>query len=133
MWWCIVTITTVGYGDISPRSKFGKIIASLCMVTSFMLLGLPISILSTNFSEQYKEYIRKKQIERGKMMLLRSMKEKSGTTTTNIHEVLVELQKDREYLKENIASVKNLVSEMENRCERMNTAIIKIAQKIQKQ
>jgi len=66
-------------------------------------------------------------------MLLQTVKAKSGASTANVNEVLAELQKDHENLKENLASIKNMVLEMEGRCERMNISIIKIAQKIHKQ
>jgi len=42
LWWSVVTITTVGYGDISPVSGLGKLIAMVCMLAGY---GLKLYIL----------------------------------------------------------------------------------------
>ncbi len=52
MWWSIVTITTVGYGDVTPVTLAGRLIAALTMVTGFVMLGLPVGILATAFAEE---------------------------------------------------------------------------------
>jgi len=52
MWWAIVTITTVGYGDVTPVTLAGRIIASLTMVTGYVMLGLPVGIVATAFAEE---------------------------------------------------------------------------------
>ena len=49
MWWCLVTLLTVGYGDIYPITIGGKIVAALAMMISVVILALPISIIGTNF------------------------------------------------------------------------------------
>ena len=52
MWWAIVTITTVGYGDVVPITVPGRIFAGLIMVASIGLVALPAGILASAFSEQ---------------------------------------------------------------------------------
>ena len=52
MWWAIVTITTVGYGDVTPITLAGRIIASMTMVTGYVMLGLPVGIVATAFAEE---------------------------------------------------------------------------------
>ncbi len=52
MWWAIVTLTTVGYGDVVPITLAGRIIASFTMVTGMLMLALPIGIVATAFSEE---------------------------------------------------------------------------------
>jgi len=52
MWWAIVTLTTVGYGDTVPITAFGRIIAGFTMVTGMLMLALPIGIVATAFSEE---------------------------------------------------------------------------------
>jgi voltage-gated potassium channel len=46
-WWAIVTVTTVGYGDLYPITVGGKIIASVLMVTGIAIIGIFISTLGT--------------------------------------------------------------------------------------
>lgn len=52
MWWAIVTITTVGYGDVVPITLAGRIIASITMVTGYVMLGLPVGIVASAFAEE---------------------------------------------------------------------------------
>ncbi|MGD9539990.1 cyclic nucleotide-gated ion channel [Methylocystis sp.] len=52
MWWALETVTTVGYGEVTPLTVIGKLIASFAMVTGFLLLGLPVGILATAFAEE---------------------------------------------------------------------------------
>ncbi len=50
-WWAIVTVTTVGYGDIYPVTTEGKIIASILMIVGIGILGVLISTLGASFIE----------------------------------------------------------------------------------
>lgn len=52
MWWAIVTIGTIGYGDVVPVTVFGKIIATVGIFTGVVFLALPVGIIATAFSEQ---------------------------------------------------------------------------------
>lgn len=53
MWWCIVTVMMVGYGDMVPTSIPGKLCASACIVVGIMVMALPISVIGTNFSQAW--------------------------------------------------------------------------------
>jgi hypothetical protein len=47
---------TVGYGDEIPTTGAGKFVACVAMVASLLLLALPISVIGTEFTEQWMEY-----------------------------------------------------------------------------
>lgn len=49
IWWAIITITTVGYGDYVPKSFPGKIIGALSLVFGVLLLSLPVAIIGNKF------------------------------------------------------------------------------------
>ncbi len=46
VYWAVVTITTVGYGDITPHTVFGQIIASFAMLIGYAILAVPTGIIS---------------------------------------------------------------------------------------
>lgn len=54
MYWAIVTMTTVGYGDITPITPLGKFIASLIMITGYGIIAVPLGIFFSEFSDARK-------------------------------------------------------------------------------
>jgi len=52
MYWAIVTMTTVGYGDISPKTPLGQILASALMVLGYALIIVPTGIVSAEMAQQ---------------------------------------------------------------------------------
>jgi len=54
MWWGVVTLTTVGYGDIYPVTGAGKILSSLMSLLGIGLFALPAGILSAGFVEEMR-------------------------------------------------------------------------------
>ena len=61
-YWTVITMTTVGYGDVVPKSIVGKLAASACMVLGILLLFiLPLPVFVTHFSNMYKKHLGKKR------------------------------------------------------------------------
>jgi voltage-gated potassium channel len=54
MWWAIVTLGTVGYGDVVPVTIPGKMITSVAVVLGFAMIALPVAIISTAFAEEVR-------------------------------------------------------------------------------
>jgi voltage-gated potassium channel len=54
MWWAIVTLTTVGYGDVTPVTVEGKIFATLITIVGVGLVSLPAGIIASGFTEQLR-------------------------------------------------------------------------------
>ncbi len=52
MYWAIVTMTTVGYGDITPHTDIGKVIASLMMLLGWGVLAVPTGIVTAEITTQ---------------------------------------------------------------------------------
>ncbi|NOQ91543.1 MAG: ion transporter [Flavobacteriaceae bacterium] len=52
VYWAIVTLTTVGYGDIAPQSPFGQLLASLVMILGYGIIAIPTGIVTVEFSKQ---------------------------------------------------------------------------------
>ncbi|MGG5617441.1 ion transporter [Myroides odoratimimus] len=50
IYWCIVTLTTVGYGDIAPQTPLGQMIASFIMIMGYGIIAVPTGIVTAEFS-----------------------------------------------------------------------------------
>jgi voltage-gated potassium channel len=52
MWWAIVTLGTIGYGDAVPITAAGRLIAGLTIFASFLMVALPVGIVATAFANE---------------------------------------------------------------------------------
>lgn len=51
-WWAIATLTTVGYGDVTPVTTLGRMFAGMTMVVGLCILALPVAIIATGFAQE---------------------------------------------------------------------------------
>lgn len=54
LWWSIVTCTTVGYGDISPTTAIGRVLAVLLMIFGIGMIGMLTGAITTYFTKQHE-------------------------------------------------------------------------------
>jgi voltage-gated potassium channel len=52
MWWSLVTLSTIGYGDVVPLTPLGRVIAALTIFAGLIMIALPVGIVATAFAEQ---------------------------------------------------------------------------------
>ena len=52
IYWCIVTLTTVGYGDIAPQTPIGQLVASLIMILGYGIIAVPTGIVTAEMKRQ---------------------------------------------------------------------------------
>ena len=52
IYWSIVTLTTVGYGDVSPVTVLGKIMASVVMLTGFAIIAVPTGVVTAELGRE---------------------------------------------------------------------------------
>lgn len=55
VYWAIVTLTTVGYGDIAPQTILGQIVASFIMILGYSIIAVPTGIVTSEFAEYYRQ------------------------------------------------------------------------------
>ena len=55
MWWSIITLTTVGYGDVSPVTPLGKVMAGIIAVMGIGMFALPAGILGSGFLDEIQK------------------------------------------------------------------------------
>jgi len=65
MWWSVVTLTTIGYGDVFPISVGGRVFASFVALAGIGMIALPAGILAGAFSAQLTEAAVAKGVEEG--------------------------------------------------------------------
>ena len=62
-WWCLQTLTSVGYGDLFPLTPAGYVIGSLAAVVGTIVLALPITIIGATFDDEYEKARKKRHFE----------------------------------------------------------------------
>jgi voltage-gated potassium channel len=57
IYWAVVTLTTVGYGDISPQTNIGQALAALIMIIGYAIIAVPTGIVTVELSQAFKRNI----------------------------------------------------------------------------
>ncbi|MGB8160287.1 MAG: potassium channel family protein [Nitrososphaeraceae archaeon] len=63
LWWCVATVTTVGYGDVVPVTSLGRIVALVYMFFGITLISTLLAVISNTF---YKKRFEKEETEKKK-------------------------------------------------------------------
>lgn len=56
MWWAVITMTTVGYGDYFPTTTLGHLIGVACAINGLVILAIPVAAIASNFSSFYSRH-----------------------------------------------------------------------------
>ncbi|KAM3622332.1 uncharacterized protein V6R79_023318 [Siganus canaliculatus] len=84
-WYTIVTMTTLGYGDMVPKTIAGKIFGSICSLSGVLVIALPVPVIVSNFSRIYHQNQRAdKRRAQKKARLARIRISKSGSANAFI-------------------------------------------------
>merc|ERR1719494_516506 len=75
-YWCIVTMTTVGYGDQYPITITGKIVGCITMFTGLLVIALPVIIVGGNFEQVYQDHRKQKELQLKRERIIEAKGEK---------------------------------------------------------
>lgn len=109
LWWAIVTMTTVGYGDITPRSELTRMLVGYpTILLGVVFVGYVLSDISTKLFELNRTRRRglKKMQDRNHLVIVRYVGE------TRIKSIVTELAKDRSEYHDNIVLIDDRVKEI---------------------
>lgn len=56
LWWAIATLTTVGYGDVTPITPWGRVFGAMTMILGVGMLALPTGVIATGFANEIKKH-----------------------------------------------------------------------------
>jgi len=88
MWWCVVTMTTVGYGDMYPISTGGRCIGILTMFSGLLVIALPVIIIGKDFENANTDQLRKNNRKQSSLNALARLKnDRKGTVEEFFKEV----------------------------------------------
>uniref|UniRef100_A0A3Q3W135 A-type voltage-gated potassium channel KCND1 n=1 Tax=Mola mola TaxID=94237 RepID=A0A3Q3W135_MOLML len=98
-WYTIVTMTTLGYGDMVPKTIMGKIFGSICSLSGVLVIALPVPVIVSNFSRIYHQSQRaEKRRTQKKTRLARIHAVKSGGANAYLqykhNQLLIDLDKE---------------------------------------
>ncbi|XP_067683894.1 potassium voltage-gated channel protein Shal-like isoform X3 [Haliotis asinina] len=85
-WYTIVTMTTLGYGDMVPNTITGKIVGGVCSLSGVLVIALPVPVIVSNFSRIYHQNQRadkRKAQKKARLARIRMAKNASGVAFLN--------------------------------------------------
>lgn len=103
MWWGIITLTTVGYGDVYPITPLGKILGALIAFLGIGMFALPAGILGSGLIEATQK--KKKYDEK----LMEESSENELTKDSNVNKKIKKLEKKLKGAIEELESLKKIL------------------------
>lgn len=88
IWWCIVTMTTVGYGDSYPVTVWGKLVAIVAMLSGILIFALPITVIGSNYESAYRLEVMTRLILDWKAEVKTKCKEEAKYTNWSCQDVV---------------------------------------------
>lgn len=107
MWWAVVTLTTVGYGDVTPVTNIGRLLGAVITILGVGLAALPAGILATGLAnelnlrnqrleQEFRELLISNQIDYlNQEKEIERIRKKVGLSREQTHEIILQLIKEK--------------------------------------
>ena len=105
MWWAIATLTTIGYGDVTPITAMGKLFGAIIAIIGIGTVALPSGILASGFSDQLKRRQSKYENELNKAL-------QDGIITNKERSKLTQIAEDMNLSEDQIKTMEKKLKEI---------------------
>ena len=105
MWWAIATLTTIGYGDVTPVTGMGKFFGAIIAIIGIGVVALPSGILASGFTDQLKRRQAQYENELSKAL-------QDGVITSSERNKLTKIARDMNLSEEQIKTMEKKLKEV---------------------
>jgi len=105
MWWAIATLTTIGYGDVTPVTGMGKFFGAIIAIIGIGVVALPSGILASGFTDQLKRRQAQYENELSKAL-------QDGVISSSERNKLTKIAKDMNLSEEQIKTMEKKLKEV---------------------
>uniref|UniRef100_A0A6B2L8Z2 Ion transport domain-containing protein n=1 Tax=Arcella intermedia TaxID=1963864 RepID=A0A6B2L8Z2_9EUKA len=131
LWWTVVTMTTVGYGDQVPYTTLGKIVGSGTMISGLFSIAFPLTILAGNFGSEYKKLRIEREIKDEKR--LRRQRKENVTYLSSPKVLLQEIWGELLVLRGELQNSKKVLDDFERQFKKINLYVTQLERAMAKQ
>lgn len=124
-WWCIVTLTTTGFGDVHPFSLPGKIVCGIAMVAGTLIIAFPITLFGIHFTQIWRYEIRKIRLYE-----VEHPEIEEHDSHHSLERVLRKIERHHHHLSEDLESVISMIQGTQLRHQQIAQSISDLNQQI---
>ncbi|UMM16420.1 hypothetical protein L5515_013436 [Caenorhabditis briggsae] len=84
LWWAVITICTIGFGDLVPQTSLGRVVGSVCALMGVLTIALPVPVIVSNFAMFYSHAQARSKLPKKRRRVLQANEAKVGRGTAAV-------------------------------------------------